>query len=233
MTDAMIKIGILQAGHVPEELAERHGDYASMLQRLLKGNGFEFTTWNAVDGQIPYSSDQADGWLVTGSKFSTFENRSWIRRLEQFLQRCYALESPIVGICFGHQLLAKSLGGVVTRAEQGWVVGRHYYDTQCGLVFLNAWHQDQVVQIPADAEVIGTSDFCKFAMLAYGRNALSIQAHPEFNDQFLRDLIESRGVGLVPNDRLAKARSNLGKPVDPHPITEAIVSFFAKSSASG
>jgi GMP synthase-like glutamine amidotransferase len=72
------------------------------------GVGFEFVTYPALDGVIPKSVRDADGWLITGSKFSVYENHSWIPPLEDFLRRAYAEAVPIVGICFGHQLMAQA-----------------------------------------------------------------------------------------------------------------------------
>ena len=221
-----MKIGILQTGHVVEELAGRHGDYAGMFRRMLGGRGFDFLTWNVIDGDFPQSPYDADGWLVTGSKFSVCDDHPWIRRLEDFLRRCCAEGPPVVGICFGHQALAKALGGTVEQAEQGWGVGRSRYDTGDGPLFLNAWHQDQVTKLPPGADVIGTSPFCRFAILAYGDRALSYQPHPEFSGEFLADLIEARGVGLVPDTLLDRARADIGKKTAGERVAASIEAFF-------
>ena len=101
-----MRIGILQTGRTPEELRNKHGDYDDMFRRFLGGRGFEFVTYPALDGVIPKSVRDADGWLITGSKFSVYENHSWIPPLEDFLRHAYAEAVPIVGICFDHKLMA-------------------------------------------------------------------------------------------------------------------------------
>ncbi len=101
-----MKIGILQAGRSPEELRDRHGDYDDMFRRFLDGQGFEFVTYPVLDGVLPNSVDDAEGWLVTGSKFGVYEDHDWIPPLEDFLRQAYAQAVPIVGIYFGHQILA-------------------------------------------------------------------------------------------------------------------------------
>lgn len=85
-----MKIGILQTGHVAEELKDEYGNYAGMFRHLLRYFGFELQTWNVIDNEFLLSSCQADGWLITGSKFGVHDQFPWIRRLEQFFRQCYA-----------------------------------------------------------------------------------------------------------------------------------------------
>ncbi len=227
-----MKIGILQTGHVPDDLRRSHGEFADMFARFLDGKGFEFATWNVVDDEFPQSTDDADGWLVTGSKHSVYDGHPWIGRLTEFLRRCYSDEAPVVGVCFGHQALAAALGGRVEKFEGGWSVGRNEYDVGGARKALNAWHQDQVVEPPPDAEVAGSSDFCKYAMLTYGRRAMSIQPHPEFNSGFVEALIDARGRGTVPDGLLARARSELDQPVDSEEYASLIAEFFRSAAVS-
>ena len=224
-----MKIGILQTGHAPSDLAERHGQYTDMFQRLLAGHGFSFGTWNVVDGLFPGSTGDSDGWLVTGSKHSVYERTPWIRTLEQFLRDCYADCVPVVGVCFGHQVLASALGGKVEKFDGGWGVGRQTYEFGGKEICLNAWHQDQVTEIPEAAEVTGSSVFCRHAMLSYGDRAMSIQAHPEFDHSFIEGLIERRGVGVVPAEQLDRARSDLGLDVQSDEFARVIAGFFLNS----
>lgn len=118
-----MKIGILLAGYTPDKLLEKHGDYDTMFQRLLEGHGFEFVTYPVLDDVLPADAHAADGWLITGSKFSTYDEHSWISPLEYFLRAAYDSAVPIVGICFGHQILAQALGGKVEKFSGGWSGG--------------------------------------------------------------------------------------------------------------
>ena len=228
-----MKIGILRTGHVVPELAEEHGEYPDMFRQLLAGRGFTFQTWSVIDNAFPPSPDDADGWLVTGSRFSVNDDLPWIRKLEDFLRRCYSASSPVVGICFGHQALAKALGGQVELAAEGWGVGQSCFDTKDGPIKLNCFHQDQVTVPPPDAEVIGSSPFCRYAMLAYGDKGLSVQPHPEFSEKFLLDLIEARGVGLIPAEILERARAELDNSAEGERVAEAITAFFHAAARRG
>lgn len=197
-----------------------------MFRHLLRHFDFEFQAWNVIDNEFPLSFCVAAGWLITGSKFGVNDQFPWIRRLEQFLRQCYADHAPIVGICFGHQILASALGGKVEKAPQGWNVGRYRYDMADGSVYLNAWHQDQVIKVPQNAKVIGSSSNCQYAMLSYENHALSIQAHPEFSRRFLSDLIPTKGIGMLPDELLRSARSDIKKEIDQDRVASIIGEFF-------
>ena len=223
-------IGILQTGHVIDDLKEEFGDYDGMFRQLLGGRGFEFRTWNVVDCEFPVSPRDSDGWLITGSRFAVYEDHPWIEPLAAFIRDCYQAAFPIAGICFGHQMLAHALGGKVEKFNGGWSVGLNEYDFKGQSIKLNAWHQDQVVELPDGAETIGSSKFCRFAMIAYGEIAISVQPHPEFDQKFLAQLIDRRGRGIVPDELLREAIKSLDTPTDSASIASALSDFFLQAS---
>ena len=108
-----MKIGILQTGHAPDELLHDRGDYDAHFARLLDGNGFTFRTYNVVDMDFPGSIHDCDGWLITGSKHGAYEDHPFIPPLEALIREVYNTDLPLVGICFGHQIIAQALGGTV------------------------------------------------------------------------------------------------------------------------
>ncbi|WP_339109811.1 type 1 glutamine amidotransferase [Thioclava sp. GXIMD4216] len=221
-----MKIGILQTGTSPDELKPIHGDYDDLFKRLLAGKGFSFATWRVLDGELPHSVHDADGWLITGSKFGVYEDHPWIAPLEAFLRAAYAAQVPIVGVCFGHQILAQALGGKVEKFAGGWSVGATEYRMEDGSKqMMMAWHQDQVVVPPPEAHVIGQSDFCANAMLAYGTKALSVQPHPEFSPSFLSDLLEARQA-VLPPEIAERAYQRLDVPLSADRFGEKIADFF-------
>lgn len=221
-----MKIGILQTGHSPDEMKQSHGDYDEMFYHLLDGHGFTFQNFPVLDGVFPEGPDQADGWLITGSKFGVYEEHDWIPPLEDLIRKIQAKGLPLVGVCFGHQIIAQALGGTVKKFDGGWAIGRTTYDLEGKPVALNAWHQDQVVKRPDGARVVGSNDFCENAMLAYGDRIWTIQPHPEFDADFIDGLIRFRGKGVVPDTQLAAASEHLNDPVHNGDIANRIAAFF-------
>lgn len=220
-----MKIGILETGRPVGMLKEKHGEFPDMMRRLLHGQGFGFETFAVLDDQFPASVTECDGWLITGSRNSAYDDESWIRRLEQFLRDAYAADVPIVGICFGHQVLATALGGKVERAPQGWGVGPTEYDFGGCTTVINAWHQDQVTEAPEGATRIATSPFCENAAFVYGKRALTYQAHPEFTPEFVRDLIELRRE-LLPAEVIERAEQSMEQREPSAHLAEEIAHFF-------
>lgn len=219
-------IGILQTGLAPDALAEEMGDYPDMFARLLAGHGFTFRTWRVVDMEFPASVHDADGWLITGSRHGVYEDHPFIKPLEAFIRDAYAAHVPVVGICFGHQIVAQAMGGKVERHAEGWAVGPTDYDFGDRTLTLNAWHRDQVVEPPANAKVIATNDFCANAALLYDDRALTVQAHPEFRPEFIDGLMRTRGKGLVPDALMAEATGRLSMPLQDRTMAAEIAAFF-------
>ncbi|NUB44114.1 type 1 glutamine amidotransferase [Fertoebacter nigrum] len=219
-------IGILQTGLAPDSLSGAMGDYPDMFARLLDGQGFTFRTWRVVEMEFPADVAECDGWLLTGSRHGAYEDLPFIPPLEDFIRRAYAARVPLVGVCFGHQIIAQALGGKVEKYKGGWSVGPTDYDFDGTMLTLNAWHQDQVTVAPPQARVIASSDFCANAALVYDDRAYTVQAHPEFQDAFVDGLMKTRGKGLVPEQVLADAGARLGTPVHDQTIAARIAAFF-------
>ena len=211
-----MRIGILEAGDLPEHIAAEYGDYPAMFARLLDGRGYAFRTWAVHAGDVPEDPGEMDGWLITGSRHGVYEDHPWIPPLEAFVRRCVAENAPLVGICFGHQIMAQALGGEVVKSDRGWCIGAHVYeDLETGGAYcVNALHQDQVVRAPEGARLIARSDFCPIAGLSYGPNAASWQPHPEIRPEFLERLVRARRGKVYPEAVADGALAALGTPLD-------------------
>jgi len=223
-----MKIGILQCGHLLAEVADRHGAYKTLYQDLLAGHGFETSFYSVVDMEIPKDVHDADGWLLGGSRHGAYEDLPFIPPLEDFVRKAYAAHVPMVGICFGHQIIAQALGGKVIKSPKGWAIGRNEYKFDgLGTVALNAWHQDQVVELPKDAKVIASNDFCEYAGLVYNDRVFSVQPHPEFSGALIGDLVKARrGSPGFPDDVADTAVTRLPMPVGNKALADQIAAFF-------
>lgn len=223
-------IGILQAGAAPEGLLDEFGDYPAMFERLLRehGAGLDFKVYRALDGELPERVGDADAWLITGSRHSVLDAAPWMVRLEAFVRSIIAGDGRLCGICFGHQLVASAMGGSVDRAAAGWSIGRQCYRAADGdgdddSIALNAFHQDQVVSLPTGARVLASSDSCPLAVVEYGEAALTIQAHPEFRNDFLSELIRQRLSDKLPPRTIAEAVSSLQTEPDTERVAGMIL----------
>lgn len=226
-----MQIGILQTGASPDALRGEHGDYPDFFERLLQGRGLAFRRYHVEAMEFPAGVRDCDGWLITGSRHGAYEDHPFIKPLEDFVREAYAEHVPVVGICFGHQVIAQAMGGKVERYAGGWSVGPTDYDFGGEKFTLNAWHRDQVTLKPAMAEIVGSSDFCENAALLYDDRIFTVQAHPEFPNSFVDGLMRTRGPGLVPDELMAAARDRFQGPLDSPRMADRIADFFLSHQA--
>jgi len=204
-----MKLAILETGRPPGQLADEFGDYPAMFEAML-GSGFEVKSFDVQAGELPEPRAH-HAYLITGSPAGVYDPLPWIAPLQQFIRD--AKDARMVGICFGHHVMAEALGGHVEKSDRGWGAGLHRYEVVrpepwldgAGTISVPASHQDQVVVRPPNTEVVAQSDFTPFAALAWtDRPAISFQFHPEFSPAFARALIEKR-YDIVPDPDAAIA----------------------------
>ena len=194
-----MQIGILAAGTNEAELLESYGSFAAMTEQMFArfDKALSFRTFDVRLGEFPDSAEQCDGWVITGSASSVYDDLPWIKPLEQLIRDIDLFQRPLIGICFGHQIIARAFGARVAKADVGWGLGLHRYSvTDVGrkllgvaTLDLHVIHQDQVIALPAGAERLAGSEFCPNALLRYGSHILTVQAHPEFYRAYMNALL--------------------------------------------
>tara|TARA_R110002124_G_scaffold133942_6_gene296502 strand:+ start:19324 stop:20031 length:708 start_codon:yes stop_codon:yes gene_type:complete len=232
-----MKITIIQTGEVPQALRAKFIPYRQMFERMFDrtGQGFSYETINIADGAPFPDPASLEGMVITGSAAGVYDDLAWLEPLRAFIRQSYTQRTPMLGVCFGHQIMADALGGDVRKSEKGWGLGRHVYGVTERPDFMGeapaslavaCSHQDQVINPPRDAQVILASDFTPNAGLAYRNGAaISFQPHPEFDDDYTIALAELRR-GKAPDALVEKAVSSVATPSDSAAVAGYIGRFF-------
>lgn len=188
-----MKVGILHA-------METEPDLFSSFFRAVNAP-FECQVFEITKGKYPESLGAFDAFIVSGSKKGVYDPDPWIADLSEFIRSCKLDRRKLVGICFGHQLIAHALGGSASKSEKGWGLGLREFEittqkswmdpalNRCALYFS---HQDQVTALPAGAELLGGIEFCPNTIYCIGDQVLGIQGHPEISSGLMIQIIERR-----------------------------------------
>ncbi|MCB0331059.1 MAG: hypothetical protein KDD70_15415, partial [Bdellovibrionales bacterium] len=189
-----------------------------------------------TNGELPQAIDDHEVYLITGSPSGCYEEIHWIVELRNFVRSSFEQGKKLCGICFGHQILAHSLGGRTERAKVGPIRGLKQTEITG---FLPGWmtpaqerlqlyysHGDQVMNLPEGGEILARTEVCPIAMFRVRDQVFGIQGHPEFDRLFMSELIEHYR-GTVSQERYLADREslNLGPP-DKHVVAEWIVRFI-------
>ena len=234
-----MKLTLIQPTDVPGPLRDRFGAYHLMFERMFAGEGFSFETIRLSEGQALPDPAMLDGTLIMGSAAGVYDTHyAWMEPLRDYIRKAYAAKTPMVGICFGHQIMADALGGDVRKSEKGWGLGRHVYSVTSRPAMIggdlpefaiSCSHQDQVLEPPKDAQTFLSSDFTPHAGLVYRNGAaMSLQPHPEFEDDYTVALAELRR-GKAPDAVIETALGSLSRASDSREIAGYLGAFLRQA----
>ncbi len=220
-------LGILVAGPMLDSQAKQYGDYSTLFQRLLDPfiPALTVHAYSVYKDELPSSPEVHDAWLISGSRYTAFDREPWMLRLEVFIRAVHhshhhTAQRRMIGICFGHQIMAQALGGRIARNPGGWGLGQHVHqlidarpawmqDDGDAHYAVSVIHEDQVVESPESAQRLASSDFCTSAILQYGDWALSFQGHPEFDNAFVHTVVDARENEVFSPADASQARKSL------------------------
>ncbi|RYE10122.1 MAG: type 1 glutamine amidotransferase [Hyphomicrobiales bacterium] len=234
-----MKLTLIQPTDVPAPLRDRFGAYHLMFERMFGAEGFAFETIKLSEGQKLPDPAGLEATLIMGSAAGVYDTHyEWMAPLRDYIRAAYAARTPMVGICFGHQIMADALGGDVRKSDKGWGLGRHVYGVRSRPAQLGGdlpefaiacSHQDQVITPPGEAETFLASDFTPHAGLLYRNGAaISLQPHPEFADDYTLALAELRR-GKAPDELIEQAIASVSRQSDSAEIAGYLAAFLRRA----
>lgn len=235
-TGKSMKLTLIMVGETPAPMQHQFGHNPPQFQKMFGSDGFEFETVRVLKGDPLPDPTSLQGIVITGSAAGVYEDHPWMEPLRTFIRQAYKANIPMLGICFGHQIMADALGGEVRKSEKGWSIGRHVYQVSGNPKFMSgmpseiaitASHQDQVITAPACATVFLSSKFTPNAGLIYDNGAaISLQPHPEFEQDYSKALVELRRDNPLNDDEVAAGKATLDTPVDSQEVAKRLARFL-------
>ena len=237
-----IVLGILETGLVEKEYRNQYGSYPEMFRSLFEAlasvegdSPIQYKDYNVIEGEYPEDIDECDAYLITGSKHDSFSDDPWIVTLRDYIRTLHQKQKKMVGICFGHQVIAHALGGKAGRCDKGWGVG--VYSAQVTdseppawlnnskSFNLNVTHQDQVSSIPPDATLLAGNEFCPYSAFYIEDIALCFQGHPEFSKDYTKVLMNARQ-DIIGEPTFSKGMSSFEQATDHLLVAKCMLDFI-------
>lgn len=218
-----------------DEFLTEFGDYPDMFENVLREaatDNIEFSVYDVANGHYPDAVGECDGYIITGSRKSVYDDEAWIHRLREYVVELHETRTRLVGICFGHQIVATALGG--NTEAVGWAVGVHESQILIRQDFMQPYlkrisalvsHRDQVTRLPREAELLASSDYCPNAMYRIGDHILTFQGHPEFCKPYSKVLMDMRRELLDP-DIYCQGIESLDKDIQNEVLAKWMLRFL-------
>ncbi|MFC3680905.1 glutamine amidotransferase-related protein [Bacterioplanoides pacificum] len=231
----MLQLGILETDTLYADLQPDYQSYGHMFAGFFNrlGGQLNYRFYQVQQGELP-APQACDAYLITGSKSGVYDDKPWITALSGWIANAHQGGEKIAGICFGHQILAHSLGGQAGKSEKGWGIGVHttavtqhpgWLNDDTSHIRLIYSHQDQVGQLPATAKRLAGSEFCENAAFFIDQRVLAFQGHPEFTAQYLSRLLPRRAQAIG-ETCYQQGMNTLNQPTDSDRVGRWLLEFF-------
>lgn len=232
----MKTLGLLETDTLYPDLLDEYRSYGTMFTQFFARLGIplEYRFYQVQQGELPQNIKECDAYLITGSKAGVYDDLPWIPPLQQWIKQAYTGHSKIIGICFGHQILAHTLGGHAARSDKGWGIGVHttridrhpsWLNDDLSHLRLIYSHRDQVLSLPPEARRLASSEFCENAAFYIDQRVLTFQGHPEFTVEYTQKLLPRRENCIGP-DLFRAGMNTLVQPTDADTVGRWLAEFI-------
>ncbi|KAI8810879.1 class I glutamine amidotransferase-like protein [Cladochytrium replicatum] len=235
---AVVRVAVLLCDTPAPPVVEKYGAYDRIFKEMLDAASktieqrtpqLEVSYFDVVSEVLPKSAGDFDAYIMTGSKYSAYEDLEWIRKLKAFVKDVIVnTNAKVVGICFGHQIIAEALGGKVEKNVRGWEVattpmqlnedGERFWKLGKSEAYIQQMHQDIVTKIPYGFRVLASSSICEYQSMILDGRVITLQGHPEFVPGVVKTIVGIRNkLGIFSDEFAADATTRADHTVD-HPV---------------
>lgn len=222
-------IALLMANTDESEFAQTRPKDGAKWARLLAEvrPDWRLSVFAVKDGVFPDTLQGVDGWIISGSPASVNDPDPWVDGLMGLIRDIAGQGVPLFGACFGHQAIARALGGTVGRNPGPFVLGLVETQYADQTLALYAAHGEQVTRLPEGARVLAGNAGCPVGAFAMGDHILTTQYHPEITPDFMADLLDEV-TGKLPDTVVDAARASLVRAPDRAVLADQIARFLER-----
>ena len=218
----MKNVVIVSCGPGLPEIVRQYGHSSDWIPSIINNDNINFIIKEAYNNDFKIDV-KPDAVILTGSKYSVYSNAPWINQLKKFVKKLIDDKNYILGICFGHQILAHCLGAEVKKNSLGWELGSYKIklsDKGLKNKLFNGFsseeivyesHQDTVLNLPPEVDILAYTEKSNQSF-SYNDKIYGVQFHPEFSKEVTRKLMDLRiakGISVDSNILLESEKSSL------------------------
>ena len=189
---------IVETGEPPGKIPEKCGTTAQWFENAMAEIGKKAETVRPYRGEALPVPTSVAGAIITGSWSMVTDHEDWSEKTAEWIRQLLFFDIPVFGVCYGHQLMAYALGGLVGDNPEGGERGAFtvtltdkagknpLFDSFPDRFPAYLFHQQSVLEPPKNCDILGTSEKDACQILRYGTSAFSVQFHPEFTAEILK-----------------------------------------------